>query len=170
MKPNIFLFDVEATSLHGIGFAMGAIVANAKTGEIIDKFELLSEEGAKQANDWVKQNVLPHLKDMPTCQTNAQLRQQFYLFYAMHRATSEVWSDVNFPVETNFLADVARDNLNMREFEMPYPLKDVSTLVDVNINRNEASGILNLRKHHPVDDAIASLTVLLEKLNQLKTA
>lgn len=32
MKENIFMFDVEATSLHGVGFAVGAVVADKKTG------------------------------------------------------------------------------------------------------------------------------------------
>ena len=57
MQKNILLFDVESTTLHGTGFAVGAIVVNRK-GEEIDRFELLSQEGAKKANDWVYQKDL----------------------------------------------------------------------------------------------------------------
>jgi glycine betaine/proline transport system permease protein len=48
---NILLFDVESTSLHGTGFAVGAIVVN-KGGSEIDRFELLSKEGALKVGDW----------------------------------------------------------------------------------------------------------------------
>ena len=63
MQKNILLFDVESTSLHGTGFAVGAIVVN-RGGTEIDRFELLSKEGAEKANEWVKQNVIPNLSDI----------------------------------------------------------------------------------------------------------
>lgn len=34
MKPNILVFDVESTNLHGSGFAVGAIVVNRGGTEI----------------------------------------------------------------------------------------------------------------------------------------
>jgi hypothetical protein len=74
---NILLFDVESTSLHGTGFAVGAIVVN-KGGSEIDRFELLSKEGATKIGDWVKENVLPSLSDMPTCETDTELRNRFF--------------------------------------------------------------------------------------------
>ena len=50
MQKNILLFDVESTSLHGTGFAVGAIVVN-RGGTELDRFEPLSKEGAEKAND-----------------------------------------------------------------------------------------------------------------------
>lgn len=161
MKKNIFLFDVESTSLHGTAFAVGAVVVNID-GLEIDRFELLSKEGAEKANDWVKENVIPNLLDMPTCKTDKQLRNDFFIFYLKHRETAEIWSDVNFPVETNFLHSIVNDFPNEREWIMPYPLFDVSTLVDVNIDRLSECGIKGLRKHNPLDDSISSVYTLLK--------
>lgn len=160
---NILLFDVESTSLHGTGFAVGAIVVN-KGGSEIDRFELLSKEGAGKANDWVKENVLSNLSDMPTCETDKDLRNAFYDFYMKHKETAEVWSDVNFPVETNFLSAIVNDNVSEREWSMPYPLKDASTIVDVSIDRCAECGIEGLRKHNPFDDSRASVYFLLKAL------
>jgi hypothetical protein len=160
-KENILVFDVESTSLHGTGFAVGAIVIN-RGGTEIDRFELLSIEGATAANDWVKQNVLPHLKDMPTCAYNGTLRDKFYNFYMKHKDTAEVWSDCNFPVETNFLSEIVKDNFAERQWQMPYPLKDISTVVDIDIDRIKEYGVSDLRKHNPLDDARASAYVLLK--------
>lgn len=165
MEKNILLFDVESTSLHGVGFAVGAIVVN-RGGTEIDRFELLSKEGAAKANEWVKQNVIPHLSDMPTCETEAELRNSFFEFYLKHKETAEVWSDVNFPVETNFLHAIVNDAQTEREWLMPYPLYDASTLVDVSIDRCAECGITGLRKHNPLDDSRASIYFLLKSLRE----
>lgn len=156
---NIFVFDVESTSLYGSGFAVGAIVAD-QSGTILEKFEMLSLEGKDKAGDWVKGNVIPSLGDMPTCETDLELRSAFYGFYMKHKETSEVWSDCNFPVETNFLTAVVNDDIQTRQWNMPYPLKDISTLVDINIDRT-GTYPGELRKHNPTDDSIASLHHLL---------
>lgn len=160
---NILLFDVESTSLHGPGFAVGAIVVNS-SGTELDRFELLSKEGAEKANEWVKQNVLPNLSDMPTCETDKELRDAFFNFYLKHKETAEVWSDVNFPVETNFLHAIVKDAPTEREWSMPYPLFDASTVVDVSIDRCAECGIKGLRKHNPLDDSRASVYFLLKSL------
>ena len=127
---------------------------------IIDSFELLSLEGKEKAGEWVKGNVIPNLSDMPTCKTDLELRNRFFDFYMKYKENCNVYSDVNYPVETNFLAAVVADDIETREWSMPYPLFDISMTVDVSINRCEKykkeTG-LKLRKHNPTDDSIASL-------------
>lgn len=164
MKENVLVFDVESTSLHGTGFAVGAVVSN-RGGTVVDKFELLSKEGEALANDWVKANVIPALSDMPTCDADRELRDAFFAFYIKHKETAEIWSDCNFPVETNFLSDIVNDKFEERQWAMPYPLKDISTIVDIEIDRAAECGIKNLRKHNPLDDSIASLYHLLKAIH-----
>ena len=163
MKPNILVFDVESTNLHGSGFAVGAIVVN-RVGTEVDRFELLSKEGKALANDWVKSNVIPHLQDMAWCNTDRELRDAFYEFYMKHKDNAEIWSDCNFPVETNFLSEIVKDDFESRQWNMPYPLKDISTIVDIDLDRVKECGIKDLRKHNPLDDARASVYFLLKTL------
>jgi hypothetical protein len=162
---NLFVFDCESTNLHGTTFAFGCIVAD-KTGKEIDRFELLSLEGKEKASPWVKENVMPSLSDMPTCETDLELRNRFFEFYMKHKESCDVYSDVNYPVETNFLSSVVNDDLKNREWLMPYPLNDIAMFIDVNIDRCEfyqkETGN-RLRKHNPTDDSIASLYCLLNK-------
>ena len=141
-------------------FAAGAVVCTPD-GKEIDQFELLSTDGAEMANKWVAKNVLPHLTDMPKCKSRYDLRQAFFQFYLKHKDTCEFWGDCIFPVETNFLADIVGDGLT-REFEMPYPLKDLSTVLDIGVDRVRECGIKGLRKHNPLDDSRASLHFLKE--------
>jgi hypothetical protein len=181
MKKNIFMFDVESNGLYGEGFAVGAIVSDNK-GNVLDTFELKSVEGEKNIdNDWVKENVLQYLSDMPTVQTTKELRTEFYNFYMKHKENSRIFSDCNYPVETTFLADVAKDDLENRQWNMPYPLEDVATAENININRTkyyennffkENPTAINsvsqykLRKHNPLDDSIASLYFFISKLGR----
>lgn len=159
MEKNLFVFDVESTSLHGTAFAVGAVVYSPK-GELLDSFELLSIEESTQANDWVKENVIPHLQGMPICAYGFTLREEFYQFYMKHKDTCNVWVDCGFPVETNFLSQIVKDKPEEREWTMPYPLRDISTMINIEIDRNELSRLPNLRKHNPLDDAKASATAL----------
>ena len=89
MVKNILVFDVESTSLHGSGFAVGAIVID-RTGKYIDQFELLSIEGASKASEWVQDNIIPNLKDMPTCAYDYTLRNLFFEFYMKHKNQSSL--------------------------------------------------------------------------------
>jgi hypothetical protein len=168
MNKNLFVFDCESTSLHGSIFAVGCIVADQK-GKEIDRLELLSLEGKEKAGDWVKKNVIPNLQDMPTCNTDLELRNKFFDFYMKHKESSNIYSDVNYPVETNFLAAVVADDLKTREWSMPYPLFDIAMSVDINIDRCEKYAIETgkaLRKHNPADDSIASLYCFLNCVYQ----
>lgn len=154
------MFDVESTELHGEGFAVGGVVAHKGTQIVIDNFQLLSTEGEAKACDWVKENVIPFLADMPVCDTQKELRDAFYSFYMKHKDKADVWSDVNFPVETNFLSAIVADDPETRKWDMPYPLYDLATILDVNVDRLDESGQQGLRKHNPYHDALASLFCL----------
>ena len=155
-KKNIMVFDVESTSLHGKAFAVGAIVIDAITGREVDNLLVKSVMGEKNCSDWVKENVLPHIKFIPTMATDVRMRDRFWEFYLKHKDTCSIWSDVAYPVETNFLEEVYRDDPERREFAMPYPLFDISSHLDESIDRVEFSELRLMDKHNPLHDAMAS--------------
>lgn len=178
---KVFVFDVEATHLYGIGFAVGAVVLQLDRYDItvIDKFGLMSIENLHKASDWVKLNVIPHLVSghvIEKCETDKELRDRFFEFYKKHAADCEIWSDCNYPVETNFLAQVAMDDLKEREFAMPYPLKDISTICGIEQSRSQfyiavcPDPVVLFTEHHPVHDAMASGYYLLHQLYAKDTA
>ena len=180
-----FLFDVEAQGLHKEGFAYGYVVAQINTATMelttLEQGECYSILGAKGAGEWVQKNVLPALSmltpylagdtalldatKLPNeiVLTTKELRDKFYETYMRWKAKDtkenpvEFWSDVNFPVETNFLSAVVADGNGDRDWKMPYPLHDVANDVHVDINRANYSGLVGLREHNPLDDSLASL-------------
>jgi len=160
---NLFMFDVEATSLHGTGFAVGAVVISKK-GEVLDKFELLCISEIPNCCEWVQENVLPYLTDMPQCNEMSALKEEFYSFYMKWKSSCEIWGDCCFPVETNFLSAVANDDLTDREYKMPYPLYDLGTILNVEVDRNDYADRLigtTRRKHNPFYDSLDSAVSLL---------
>ena len=97
----------------------------------VDAFQAKSLESEAKCGDWVKENVLPNLQDMPSVETDKELRDKFYEFYMKHKDSCDIYSDVNFPVETNFLSAVVADDLEGRQWNMPYPLLDIANIVDI---------------------------------------
>ena len=160
-KKYIFVFDVENTSLIGTSIAFGAVVFDIETHKIVDEIQILSNENLNKCSDWVKENVLPEINDMPTCKTDLEMRTTFWNFYTKWKDKAEVWADVAFPVETQFLTDVANDDIKNREFAMPYPLFDIANFIDINEDRIKLSGLQNLKQHNPKDDSLASAVCII---------
>ena len=167
-KQQIFVFDVENTSLIGIGFAFGAVVIDKQTSKIIDEIELFSLENINKVSDWVRQNVLPELSDMPTCKTDFELRTAFWNFYRKWKDKAQIWADCAFPVETQFLTDIAKDDIVNREFQMPFPLYDVANFIDVSVDRIKFSGLKKLKPHNPKHDSLASAICIINHFKNNK--
>lgn len=157
MKKVLFL-DVESDGLYGEPFAFGLVV-----GEISDKGEVSVQEKVgfrsdiEVKNSWVRENVLPHLNSLSVV-PHEELFEKFYKLYKKYKDQGyELWVDVGYPVETNFLAKVFGSK-EERMFEGPYPLYDLGNFLNPDVSRAEFSG--KGYTHNPVDDAEASLYCL----------
>lgn len=139
------IFDVEATSLFGTAIAVASVVVD-ENKKVVDSIELCSEEYFEECSDWVKQNVLPKIKDMPRCKNNKEMRELFWNFLQKHK-DAQVWVDCGYPVETNFLNTIAHDDIAHRELAMPYPLYEIA--------------VKSLEKeHNPMQDVMTSLSFI----------
>ena len=169
-----FMFDVESTSLHGEGFGFGYVVLSEE-GCLIGYSEWYSLEGAAKAGEWVKENVLPHLPlgdPKVTVATDRELRNRFFTAYKRWKdAGAEIWGDVIWPVEANFMSAVIADGEGSRDWDGPYPLRDAVDVVErafgKDVDRVLVSGLDGLRKHNPLDDAKASAFALLKAERKL---
>jgi len=175
--------DVESTSLRGLGFAFGAIVRQGN--QVIHKCARLSEEGAAGASEWVKDNVLPHLGDLPKVAMQDELYAAFWTLYATVKSAvietqgCKPWElagrfaivgDNMWPVEAGFVMaahDWAMKNAGASEFDGPYMPIDVTSVLwglgyNPDLPRSEAAEALGVTgaKHNPVVDALQSMAVL----------
>jgi hypothetical protein len=169
------IFDIESDGLFGKGFAY-AYVKLDENNNIIELDSCMSQIEVK--DEWVRQNVLP-MRTLKNVHTNKALRNSFFEVLKKSK-DCQIWGDVVFPVETNFLEEVANDDIESRKFEMPYPLFDISTIRDINIPRiktfNEdmyklypqlinSLSVYNLKEHNPLHDVLASTYLLTHNKN-----
>jgi len=160
-NKNIFSLDCETNGLYGDCFAVGVIILSPE-GLIIDKFSGISQV-EEVTNDWVKENVLPELSGLKIFSTRKQMRDAFWEFWIKHKESCICISDIGAPVESGFFKQCVLDDLDNRQWNAPYPLHEVATLlfakgIDPDINRIEYSGINTetIKQHNPVDDAYVS--------------
>jgi len=158
---NIFSFDCETNGLYGKCFAVGAIILSQK-GLILDKFSGISQV-EEVTNDWVKENVISNLTCLQQFSSRKQMRNAFWDFWMKHKDSCICISDFGVPVESGFFKQCVMDDLNNRQWNAPYPLHEVETLliakgVEPDTNRIKYSEIdpNAVKQHNPVDDALVS--------------
>jgi hypothetical protein len=179
LAPGLKLlsFDLEANGLHGDAFAVGAIVLDTATGEIVDKFVARCPiEG--EVDEWVTANVLPAIKDMPdTHEDRPALRHDFWQWYVQAEANSDyVLVSNGYPVEYRFLLQCQEDNLQARYWQHPFPLLDLASILlasghDPSAKSQLIAGIIkegNFARHHPLDDATVAARAAAQALGLSK--
>lgn len=127
-NAKILSFDVESNGLHGEAFAAGAVLITLQ-GEIVDEFNGRCPIKG-EVDDWVKENVLPAMKDMPeNYGSTKELRGAFWQWYKQAKEQADLVVVKNsYPVETRFLAACQDDDLEARYWDHPFPLIDLASM------------------------------------------
>lgn len=164
------VFDVESIGLHGEGFSVAWVVVN-RNGDRLEE-ECLSCDpgqchGTEESRLWVSENV-PPLKR--TSQTKQHLRNAFWHSWRYWADRGAVLvADCAWPVEANFLNACIALNPAEREWQGPYPLHDLaSVLLTLGDDPLAVSGRLpdELPAHHPLMDARQSARQLVFSLQR----
>ena len=170
MKPtDLFLvFDVESVGLHGEGFAVGYVVKRGDGEHMADGLfacHIGMAKGTREDREWVEQNVPPLAWN---CDTPQEVRAKFWSVWIEWRAKGALLvADCAWPVEARFLATCVDDHAPFRNWEGPYPLHDLASVLlahgkDPLENRERLPD--ELPAHDPVNDAAQSARILLEVL------
>lgn len=174
MKDLFFVFDVESIGLHGQGFAVGWVVVDIEGQELDRGYLSFSRDnafGTLVNRKWVEENVIPHLPD-PVHTYPQNMRSAFWDKWLEWKAKgATLWADCAWPVEARFLADCVDDNTENREWEGPYPLHEISTILFVaGIDPTGKFPRLENEEpaHHPTCDARQSARILIEALSKLE--
>lgn len=159
----IFSLDVECVGLYGDVFSVGVSVIDRETGRELESLFLYAPMPAidnintEENAQWVRDNVLPTLGN-PNCDSLRDLRHKFWTFYMNAKKKYEliVVADCGSPCESGFFRTCIMDNLEEREWDGPYPLHELGTLLTAN-NKDPTAIYERLEsempKHHPLADA-----------------
>jgi hypothetical protein len=72
-----------------------------------------------------------------------------------------ILGDFQAPCEAGFFRQCVMEDINIREWQGPYPMHDLGTMLmvagqDPDLDRFKYSGYNNLDKHNPIHDSITS--------------
>lgn len=176
-KVDLFLvLDVESIGLHGEGFAAGYVVIDAG-GVVVEEWSAicppLAAKSQLHATDASMQWVQANVPLQPYADTYAgpdDLRGAFWLRWMRWKALGATMvADCPWPVEARFLAECVDDRPRDREWEGPYPLLDVASVLyalggDPLANHDRRPD--ELPAHHPLHDARQSARLLVAALQE----
>jgi len=163
---KFLLFDVESVGLHGRAFAVGYCV-------FVDGIEIGCGEIASEPSKWDgSDDDLKWVEDHVTAQATVCRYEFGRLFWEHLQAWKmrgfAIVSDCAWPVEARFLCDLIDIDKEARNWQGPYPLYDVSSVLAAlgydpigTYPRKDNE----LPAHNPLCDARQSARVLIEALN-----
>lgn len=159
----MMVFDVESIGLHGEAYAVGwTIIEN---GHEVDFGHAAthpdnalpsmsaSPESIQNSRKWLQDNVeVPSIN----ASTTLEVREAFWREWTkIKNKGGSLWSEVNWPVESNFLSACIEDNHEEREWNGPYPLFDIGNLRRI-MNISPATVVFKSwhagRPHNPLFD------------------
>lgn len=162
--PAFMVIDVESVGLHGEGFAVAWVVV-APDGRRLDEGCLACNPdlcaGTDESRLWVAENVPP-------------IRVTSHSIWLVRSGFWEAWrrwaelgavlaADCAWPVEANFLGACVQQNHAEREWQGPYPLLDVASIV-LALGGEPLAAVERLADelpaHHPLNDARQSARIL----------
>lgn len=175
MDSIYLVFDVESLGLYGKGFAYGFVVVDKAGNRLEQGIETYSSWIRRSAGDllpheaWALKNVVPVLPP-DTCDSLQVVRDRFWqLWMRWKQQGAYLVADCPFPVESNFLRDSVGDDLIVRQWDAPYPLLDVASVMykagmnPMTFYNLEAD---EMPKHNPLCDARQSARLFLEAMQK----
>lgn len=143
---KVFSFDAETNGLWGEPFAIAATVTDPDGVEVASFSRRLPN--AVVTNDWVKENVLPHIQDIPMIGTEFidlpisedqywqdliswynTLIEEFSKFYLSHKQDAVIIAHCPCPVETHLIRSM-HDMGFIGDWDGPFPLIGIEGLLD----------------------------------------
>lgn len=167
------VFDVESIGLHGEGFAVGYVVVR-RDGKMLDEGVMACDPnvcfGTDESREWVAKNV-PPLEAV--YRGPRQLREAFWgRWLHWKEQGAALMADCAWPVEARFLAAAVKDDHDRREWEGPYPLHDLASVL-LALGRDPLASNdrmpNELPAHHPLMDARQSARLLVDALRVPQT-
>lgn len=169
MTQDLFMvFDVESIGLHGEGFAVAYVVVN-RARERLDEAVFACDPGVcfgtEEGRLWVAENVPPLEGTSPN---PTHLRNAFWDRWLRWKNKGAVLvADCCWPVEARFLAACVDSHHSEREWEGPYPLYDLASVLlahgEDSLKRS-ARLTEELPAHHPLHDARQTARLFLDAL------
>lgn len=171
MRKLYMVFDVESVGLHGEGYAVGIVVVNDLGALVEERCYACDPRAVRAGTDkdiqWVMDNAFDDLAITHTTATG--VRNAFWKYWMGWKDEGVLlFADCQWPVEARFLHACVEGNLEERNWNGPYPLHDIATVLLC--KGKDPTGTFprfkdELPVHNPLCDARQSARILIEHLH-----
>lgn len=127
ITKNIFSVDAETEGLWGKIFAIAAIVYDTE-GKEIEHF--IFRCSAEIKNEWVRENVLPAINDIPVSGNYNEMMTAFADFYKKHKDNADVLWHMGHIVEAELFRELYRNSL-IGEWDAPYTPIELASVLEI---------------------------------------
>lgn len=164
---HILVIDVESNGLRGLPFAVGAVVMDVETEQVVETYfaRCPIDVTFTAIDTFVQHNVLPAMDGVECTHKNIDdIIVSFGAWYLRQiHLEPAVFVDYGYPVDFHFL--------QMTRLDI-YPVHELATLllaagVNPDISREEYAQINGGNKHHPLFDAEVSAKCVVKAWKQL---
>ena len=171
MNNKLFVFDCEADGIYGniLSIAAKAVDSGEEISSFYGAVKITLDE---IKTEWVRENVYEHLKNAEKqYETEDELLEAFWEFYASYAGEYEVVTDVPYPVETGVFGKCVSKDLENRQKYSPYPVYDLESMLaakgrDKLEDRELLSG-LKAARHDAMND-VDMIIKILENLGMIE--
>ena len=125
----LFFIDAETDGLYGSFLTVAIIVTDRRCNEIERRYWGISEDSMVITDPWVKENVIGKFGDYEVCEDEYDLLEKVWTVWKKYRDKAYVVTDVMHPVESRLFTECARNDLENRKFEGPFPILDLSSIL-----------------------------------------
>ena len=167
---NLFIVDAETNGLYGDVLSIGAIVLDKELKETISFYGEVKIVINQSYEPWVKENVLPHMRDPDPFENEIELLNAFWKFWMANRQDTYCLADVAYPVEMGVFKKCVEINKTERSFLGPFPFLDLSSFLmakgyDPLVKRLSLVDSKAFNQHHALDDVRIAAEIW-RKLNE----
>lgn len=151
MTKYLFSFDVETMGLFGPAFAVACTIFSPD-GKIVESklFYCPPDKCNEDDLKWVKENVLIHMVGIEyNCKDIESLYNDFWDYWMLWKDKSMMIADVIHPVESSFITNCIKCDLEKRKWNGPYPFLDVSSMEHMVDKEKVESFEKSLYKEYP---------------------
>ncbi len=153
MNKRIMFIDAETDGLYGEFISVGIVIVDGSGSKIEEHYLGRNLSQMTITSDWVKEHVIPQVGAYDVYDSSEELLNQVWDIWLKQGNAVDVIADVSYPVECRLWEACVRLDLKKREFQAPFPLLDLSSMlyakgIDPIQSRKELVKMDGIEKQH----------------------
>lgn len=165
IPKGLFIIDAETDGLYGSFLSVAVLITDSNYNILREEYYGIENAKLQVQSEWVKANVIPILGEYEACANEQELLEKVWALWIAYQDQVYAIADVAYPVEMRLFQKCVDRCPEERNFQGPYPLLDLSSLlfakgVDPLAERKTLLKTLkNMQQHNSLEDVRMTLEI-----------